>query len=78
MRSAIVRLKWRLPYTTESRRPTKTAMAFPTGRTVFNRIRPVDGTKQSDVDGDGLGDACDAKPLVGRQHSFEKLAILGG
>lgn len=30
---------------------------------VFNPARPMDSGKQSDVDGDGAGDACDAKPL---------------
>jgi large repetitive protein len=28
---------------------------------IFNPIRPMDGDKQSDVDGNGLGDACDPK-----------------
>jgi hypothetical protein len=41
--------------------------------TIFNPARPMDaadgGTpKQSDVDGDGFGDACDAKPLDGSSH----------
>jgi hypothetical protein len=30
---------------------------------VFNPIRPMDNAVQADVDGDGAGDACDAKPL---------------
>jgi cytosine/adenosine deaminase-related metal-dependent hydrolase len=31
--------------------------------TVFNPVRPIDGGAQSDVDGDGEGDACDASPI---------------
>ncbi len=30
---------------------------------IFNPIRPMDNAVQSDVDTDGTGDACDAKPL---------------
>lgn len=30
---------------------------------VFNPIRPIDSGEQSDVDGDGTGDACDDDPL---------------
>jgi hypothetical protein len=29
---------------------------------VFNPVRPMDGTTQADVDGDGQGDACDPTP----------------
>ena len=38
--------------------------------TVFNppRLLTMDGAKQSDVDGDEAGDACDAKPLDPSQH----------
>jgi hypothetical protein len=35
---------------------------------VFNPIREMDNGKQSDVDGDGYGDACDAKPLDSTSH----------
>jgi hypothetical protein len=35
---------------------------------VFNPIRPMDNATQSDVDGDGTGDACDAKPLDPQSH----------
>jgi hypothetical protein len=35
---------------------------------VFNPPRSMDGGKQSDVDGDGYGDACDAKPLDPSTH----------
>jgi hypothetical protein len=31
--------------------------------TVFNPIRPMDGTAQADVNGNGVGDACDPAPL---------------
>jgi cytosine/adenosine deaminase-related metal-dependent hydrolase len=31
---------------------------------VFNPIRPIDGGAQPDADGDGLGDVCDAAPLL--------------
>lgn len=31
---------------------------------VFNPVRRMDGATQSDVDGDGQGDACDAKPTI--------------
>lgn len=31
--------------------------------TMFNPIRPMDGTVQADVDGDGAGDACDPTPV---------------
>jgi hypothetical protein len=34
--------------------------------TIFNPIRPMDRGKQSDVDGDRLGDACDPMPLAAR------------
>jgi hypothetical protein len=37
-------------------------------KSVFNPVRPMDGTSQSDVDGDGVGDACDAKPLDPAVH----------
>jgi hypothetical protein len=30
---------------------------------IWNPIRPMDDGKQSDVDGDGIGDACDPQPL---------------
>jgi hypothetical protein len=36
--------------------------------TIFNPIREMDNGKQSDVDGDGYGDACDAKPLDATSH----------
>ena len=42
--------------------------------TIFNPPRPMDNadgttlTKQSDVDGDGFGDVCDAKPLDATSH----------
>ena len=36
--------------------------------TVFNPIRPMDGTTQADVDGDGFGDACDHAPLDSTMH----------
>lgn len=32
--------------------------------TVFNPVRPMDGSTQANVDGDTLGDACDPDPLV--------------
>ena len=32
--------------------------------TVFNPIRPIDNNAQPDLDGDGIGDACDAEPLL--------------
>jgi cytosine/adenosine deaminase-related metal-dependent hydrolase len=32
---------------------------------VFNPVRPIDGGAQSDEDGDGEGDACDASPIGG-------------
>jgi hypothetical protein len=35
---------------------------------VFNPARPMDNGVQSDVDGDGFGDACDAKPLDKTAH----------
>jgi Amidohydrolase family len=35
---------------------------------VFNPTRPMDGATQSDVDKDGAGDACDAKPLDPAAH----------
>lgn len=35
---------------------------------VFNPPRSMDGDKQSDLDGDGFGDACDAKPLDPGAH----------
>ncbi len=35
---------------------------------VFDPVRPMDGAKQSDVDGDAVGDACDAKPLDPSSH----------
>ncbi len=35
---------------------------------VFNPARPMDNGVQSDVDGDGFGDACDAKPLDKSAH----------
>jgi hypothetical protein len=35
---------------------------------VFNPIREMDSGKQSDVDGDGYGDACDAFPLDPTKH----------
>jgi hypothetical protein len=35
---------------------------------VFNPPRSMDGDKQSDVDGDGAGDACDARPLDPSSH----------
>ncbi|MBI2390935.1 MAG: amidohydrolase family protein [Deltaproteobacteria bacterium] len=35
---------------------------------VFNPPRPLDIGKQSDVDADGFGDACDAKPLDPAAH----------
>ncbi|GAC1351120.1 MAG: hypothetical protein NVSMB1_01110 [Polyangiales bacterium] len=35
---------------------------------IFNPPRPMDGDKQSDVDGDGYGDACDTKPLDPTMH----------
>ena len=35
---------------------------------IFNPPRPIDGTTQADVDGDGYGDACDAKPLDPTAH----------
>ncbi|HEX8791175.1 MAG TPA: amidohydrolase family protein, partial [Polyangiaceae bacterium] len=37
-------------------------------RAIFNPPRSMDGDKQSDVDGDGFGDACDAKPLDPGAH----------
>lgn len=30
---------------------------------VFNPVRPMDGTAQADVDKDGMGDACDSTPV---------------
>jgi imidazolonepropionase-like amidohydrolase len=36
--------------------------------TIWNPIRLMDGTKQSDIDGDGYGDACDAEPLNPAAH----------
>lgn len=30
---------------------------------VFNPVRPMDGTTQADVNGNGIGDACDPSPL---------------
>lgn len=41
---------------------------------VFNPIRPVDGGKQGDADGDGQGDACDACPLTPGSVSCNALA----
>jgi hypothetical protein len=35
---------------------------------VFNPPRSMDNDVQSDLDGDGYGDACDAKPLDGSAH----------
>jgi hypothetical protein len=35
---------------------------------VFNPVRLMDDGKQSDVDGDGYGDACDAEPLDPTMH----------
>jgi hypothetical protein len=35
---------------------------------IFNPIRPMDNGKQSDVDGDGYGDACDSQPLNPGAH----------
>jgi hypothetical protein len=35
---------------------------------IFNPPRSMDGGKQSDVDADGFGDACDAKPLDPNAH----------
>jgi hypothetical protein len=35
---------------------------------IFNPVRPMDGSKQADVDGDGFGDACDAQPLNAGAH----------
>ncbi|HEY4122224.1 MAG TPA: amidohydrolase family protein [Byssovorax sp.] len=35
---------------------------------VFNPVRPMDGTTQADVDADSFGDACDAKPTDGTAH----------
>ena len=32
--------------------------------TMFNPVRPIDGTTQPDLDGDGLGDICDPSPLT--------------
>jgi large repetitive protein len=36
--------------------------------TVFNPVRPMDGSDQADVDGDGFGDACDTQPLDPATH----------
>jgi hypothetical protein len=35
---------------------------------VFNPPRPLDGSKQADVDADGFGDACDLKPTDPATH----------
>ena len=35
---------------------------------IFNPPRSMDANRQSDVDGDGFGDACDAKPLDPNAH----------
>jgi hypothetical protein len=35
---------------------------------VFNPARSMDDNVQSDLDGDGFGDACDAKPLDPTTH----------
>jgi hypothetical protein len=35
---------------------------------IFNPIRPMDEGRQSDLDGDGYGDACDAQPLDPTEH----------
>jgi hypothetical protein len=35
---------------------------------VFNPVRLMDDGKQSDVDADGYGDACDAYPLDATRH----------